>query len=94
MCQTHPDLHWQVRRNTSRSHYASDRRGGYDREFQTLALRAVTAQTARVDWHLDGRPLGSAPSDAPLMWPLLIGTHHILARDPQGHTAEATITVR
>jgi membrane carboxypeptidase/penicillin-binding protein PbpC len=64
------------------------------REFQTLALRAVTPESARIDWHLDGHVLGSASSEVPLMWPLRPGTHRIVARDQHGHSAETTIHVR
>jgi membrane carboxypeptidase/penicillin-binding protein PbpC len=64
------------------------------REFQTLALQAVTAKNARIDWHIDDHLLGSASSDVKLMWPLRPGTHRIVARDQHGHTAETTISVR
>jgi penicillin-binding protein 1C len=63
-------------------------------EFQTLALRAVTSESARIDWHIDDHVLGSASSEVPLMWPLRPGTHRIVARDQHGHSAETTIHVR
>jgi penicillin-binding protein 1C len=64
------------------------------REFQTLALRALTTENARIDWYIGDRLLGSASSEEPLMWPLRPGTHRIVARDQHGHAAETTISVR
>jgi penicillin-binding protein 1C len=64
------------------------------REFQTLALRAVTPDRTRLDWHIDDHLLGSASSEVPLMWPLRPGSHRITVRDQHGHTAETTISVR
>jgi len=64
------------------------------REFQTLALRAVTPVPVRIEWRVDGKAVGAASSDAAVSWPLTPGTHRIVARDPRGRTAEATIAVR
>ena len=64
------------------------------REFQTLALRATTARLGRIEWQVNGKDVGSVPSDEPLMWPLVPGTHTITARDARGHSADARITVR
>ncbi len=64
------------------------------REFQTLALRAVTAEHTRVERHIDGRTVGSSTSESAVMWPLRAGRHRISANDPRGRTAEATIVVR
>lgn len=64
------------------------------REFQTLALRAVAQENARIDWHIDDHLLGSTSAEVPLMWPLRPGTHRIVARDRHGHSAETTISVR
>jgi len=63
-------------------------------EFQAVPLRAATPTKTAVEWRINDRSLGSTSSDMPLMWPLRPGTHHIVARDPEGHTAEATILVR
>ena len=64
------------------------------REFQTVALRAVTPVPVRIEWQVDGRPIGTASSDAAVSWPLAPGTHLIVARDPRGRTAETRIVVR
>ena len=64
------------------------------REFQTLALRATTARLGRIEWQVNGKDVGSVPSDEPLMWPLVPGTHTITARDARGHSADARINVR
>ncbi len=63
-------------------------------EFQAVPLRAATRRKTPVEWRINDRSLGSTSSDMPLMWPLRPGTHHIVARDLQGHTAESTIVVR
>jgi penicillin-binding protein 1C len=64
------------------------------REFQTLALRAVTASRSTIEWHIDGRVIGSASSESPLMWPLATGKHTILARDEHGNTAQTAVVVK
>jgi penicillin-binding protein 1C len=64
------------------------------REFQTLALRATADRPGRVEWKVNGVPVGAGPSDRALMWPLAPGTHKITVRDERGRTAEATIAVR
>ncbi len=64
-------------------------------EFQTLPLRAtLAAGTGRVEWSVDGRPLGDGDAVAALMWPLAPGEHRIRARDDAGHSDEVTIVVR
>jgi penicillin-binding protein 1C len=63
------------------------------REFQTLPLRASAAH-GRVDWTVSGRTIGSTGDGTSLEWQLVPGEHHIVARDAEGRTAEATITVR
>jgi penicillin-binding protein 1C len=64
------------------------------REFQTLALRAVTQTRADVEWRINERVVGSSSSDSPVLWPLVPGSHRIVARDGRGNSAEATILVR
>ena len=64
------------------------------REFQTLPLRAVAERPGRVEWHVDGRSLGSASSEAALAWPLTAGTHEISVRDALGRSAVTRVTVR
>lgn len=64
------------------------------REFQTLALRVVADRAGRIEWQIDGTRIGSASSDSPLMWPLVIGQHRITAHDAQGRVAETRITVK
>ena len=63
-------------------------------EFQAVPLRAATPRKTPVKWRINDRTLGRTTSDMPLMWPLRPGTHHIVARDGEGHTAESTIVVR
>jgi penicillin-binding protein 1C len=64
------------------------------REFQSVALRAVTPAAGAVEWSVDGRDVGTASSDAQISWSLVPGRHVFKARDRHGRTAEATITVR
>jgi penicillin-binding protein 1C len=64
------------------------------REFQSLSLKAVTSAAGRIAWTIDGRPAGSTSGGASLAWPLVPGRHVIEARDADGRTARAQITVR
>jgi penicillin-binding protein 1C len=64
------------------------------REFQALALRAVTTRPTTVTWLVDGRPIGAASSEKSLPWPLAVGTHEIEARDPDGLRAVASVVVK
>lgn len=64
------------------------------REFQALSLKAVTEAKGLIAWTIDGRAAGSSTRGASLEWPLAPGTHRIEARDAQGRTAAASITVR
>ena len=64
------------------------------REFQTLPLRVVTPRPTRIEWRVNGAPIGSTSSEATLEWPLRVGRHHISAVDPEGRTAESVVTVR
>lgn len=61
-------------------------------EFQRLPLRAIGAR-GRVEWRIDGRPLGERASHSP-EWPLARGTHEITARDASGRDAVVTVTVK
>ena len=63
-------------------------------EFQTLALRAVSATRGRIEWRVNGRAVGAADSDRKVDWPLSPGRHEIVARDEAGRTAAAHIVVR
>ncbi|MEO5896423.1 MAG: penicillin-binding protein 1C [Vicinamibacterales bacterium] len=63
------------------------------REFQTLSLKAAAA-SGRVEWSINGRPLGASMPRAQLEWPLVPGRHTISARDAGGHTDEVTVVVR
>ncbi|HXI31548.1 MAG TPA: penicillin-binding protein 1C, partial [Vicinamibacterales bacterium] len=60
------------------------------REFQTLPLRAATADPADVEWRIDGRPVGRAGFE----WPLVPGAHTVTARDARGREAAAAILVK
>jgi penicillin-binding protein 1C len=64
------------------------------REFQTLSLRVVAATRGRIEWSVDGRPVGATDSDRALEWPLVPGRHRIAARDNRGRTDETIVTVR
>ena len=50
------------------------------REFQTLALRVVTAQPVTIEWAVGGRVIGTSSSETPVQWPLTPGSHRITAR--------------
>ena len=64
------------------------------REFQSLTLRAVAAQPAKLTWTVNGTSIGTAASDDSLSWPLAVGTHAIEVRDPSGRSARTSIVVR
>ena len=64
------------------------------REFQALALRAVTTTPGPVQWTVDERSLAASTSDRTTSWPLVPGRHTFRARDAAGQIAEATIVVR
>jgi penicillin-binding protein 1C len=64
------------------------------RDFQTLALRVVTAQPATIEWAVGGRVVGRSSSDTPLQWPLTPGAHRITARDERGRVAESSVVVK
>ena len=63
------------------------------REFQTLPLRAATDTRGSIEWIVAGKVVGSADANKALDWSLVPGEHRIVARDAQGHTAEATVVV-
>jgi penicillin-binding protein 1C len=63
-------------------------------EFQTLPLRAVTGSAgARLAWEVDGRPVGHAPADHALEWPLARGAHTVAVSDGRGRE-ETSIVVK
>jgi membrane carboxypeptidase/penicillin-binding protein PbpC len=64
------------------------------REFQTLSLRAITAQRGRIEWSVNGEEIADADADAKVEWRLVPGKHRIVARDRDGRTAEAKVVVR
>ena len=64
------------------------------RDFQTLALRAAASSQGRIEWRVDGRVVGTAPSDASLMWKLSPGSHQVTAHDSAGRIAEAGFVVK
>ena len=64
------------------------------REFQTLALRAITATPGQIEWEIDGVSLGASSSEGAMQWQLVAGTHLITARDRHGRRAEAKVVVR
>ena len=64
------------------------------REYQTLALRVVTRHPATIEWQVNGQPVGTSSSEAPLAWPLVPGKHAITARDARGNVAETAVIVK
>jgi penicillin-binding protein 1C len=64
------------------------------REFQTIPLRVTSDRPGEIVWSVDGRVIGRVSSEGTLGWPLVPGTHHIVARDSGGNSSHATITVR
>ena len=64
------------------------------REFQTLALRAVTPQPTEIEWTVSGQVVGKSSSEQPLEWPLLPGAHRIVARDGRGRVSEVSVVVK
>jgi membrane carboxypeptidase/penicillin-binding protein PbpC len=64
------------------------------RDFQTLPLRVVSSRPGRIEWRVNGHPVGASNSDGALMWPLTPGSHRITARDEQGRSSETSIVVR
>jgi penicillin-binding protein 1C len=64
------------------------------REFQTLPLQAACAAQQRIEWHIDGTPVGATTGSDPLHWPLAVGNHQVTARDERGRVAATTILVK
>jgi penicillin-binding protein 1C len=64
-------------------------------EFQALQLRARPASAGdRVEWLVDGRPVGTVEGEKELAWPLVPGRHTIAVRDETGQSDRLTILVR
>ena len=64
------------------------------REFQALGLRATGASSGtRLEWRVDGTPVGTVDTGGVLRWPLEPGHHVIEVRDSSGRTAATTIEV-
>jgi len=64
------------------------------REFQTIGLRATSAASTRIEWRVDGSPVGTSEENAALDWPLAVGRHLVSAMDQHGHRADAAIVVK
>jgi penicillin-binding protein 1C len=62
--------------------------------FQTLPLRAAGAAGDGVSWEVNGAPVGASAAQRPLDWPLVPGTHTIVATDGRGRQDRARIVVR
>jgi len=62
-------------------------------DFQALPLKAQGG-IGRIEWSLNGQPLGATLGDTPITWPLTRGTHTITARDANGRRAQSRITVK
>jgi penicillin-binding protein 1C len=63
------------------------------RSFQAVALRAAGA-SGRVQWRVNGIPVGSSNADAHLSWTLRAGEHRVTAHDTRGRTADVRIRVK
>ena len=64
------------------------------REFQTVGLRATSVAKARIEWRVDGSPVGTSDAGAAFDWPLAVGRHVVSASDSEGHRAEAAIVIK
>jgi membrane carboxypeptidase/penicillin-binding protein PbpC len=64
------------------------------REFQSLSLRAVTADTTSLTWRVNGHPVGTTTSEKGVAWPLAVGRHGIEVQDAAGRRAATTIVVK
>ncbi len=62
-------------------------------DFQQLPL-TTTGAGGRLEWTVNGRPLGSVIAGAALSWPLTRGDHVFVVRDTRGRSAESRISVR
>jgi penicillin-binding protein 1C len=64
-------------------------------EFQTLVLQARGAAPGRLEWFVNGAPVGAVDSEAAgVRWPLARGKHDVTVRDSRGRSARTAITVR
>jgi penicillin-binding protein 1C len=64
------------------------------RQFQTLALRALSDRPGTLEWRVDGKIVGTSGSGSAIEWPLVPGAHEITVRDHEGRTAATTVVVR
>lgn len=62
-------------------------------DFQSLPLKAQGA-VGRIEWTLNGQPLGATLGETPITWPMVRGTHTIRARDANGRQAQSQIVVK
>lgn len=62
-------------------------------EFQALPLRTRGA-VGRVEWFVNGQPIGASLGDTAVKWPLARGAHTITARDADGRSSAAQIFVK
>ncbi len=63
------------------------------RDFQAVSLRA-TGTTGMVDWHVNGRLVGSSTAERHISWTLRAGDHRVVVRDRHGRSAAVTIHVK
>jgi penicillin-binding protein 1C len=64
-------------------------------QYQTLTLRASAPRAGtRIQWFVDGRPVGTADADDEVRWPLTRGEHRIEARDGAGRRSTADVLVK
>lgn len=62
-------------------------------DYQSLTLKAQGA-VGRIEWSLNGHPLGATLGETPITWPMVRGTHTISARDANGRWAQSQIVVK
>ena len=63
-------------------------------EFQRIGLRATSAANSRIEWRVDGSPVGTSEVDGAVDWPLAVGRHVVTASDSRGRLADAAIVVK
>lgn len=63
-------------------------------EFQTLAFRGAAGGSARIEWRVDNRRVGSSSPGRSLDWSLVPGPHRVSAHLPDGRSAAVEIVVK
>ena len=63
-------------------------------EFQALTLESQGGAPGTREWFVNGARVGETDRDGSLRWPMQVGTHAIVVRDPAGGAATARVVVR